>query len=385
MIIGGVGGVFRTGPGGSKTGYSETFFPIVVSVGTAAIDTAFRARTPIVYSARARIQDDEGDWVDLSGACSFFQVSENKDGGGSAFLTIADAATWSVEGSAHPDLLRPSAQPIQLFVTVKIRGVSYETILFNGIIESYSEAHGQRNGTISITARPSSVSLTNVPASNDSAGQTIYRVVYDELMVSGVFSAGQVPIMFFDDDAIDWTQPAYSSLAAVISTLLGASTKITNRPAGGLLLQPAGSSDSEASTFTVEDGNQASVTRSLGSANSYNTVVCWGYVGSSVLTQTVQDAADVAKRGVRQYPSMFGNWNLFLSTNVALATSWIAEMLRGKLSAQLQLNPFLGVGSVITYTSARMGITGSARVGNVTHRYQRGDAQTWISDVAVLG
>lgn len=381
MIIGGKDGVFFSGS--IRSGMYEYFFPAVVTVGSEAVDNAFVNRKPIKYSASCRIRNvADTAWIDISDV-TFFQVSGNKSGGGSANLTLRKPDKWNIDGTENPDLLRPSSRALQIFVTISFSGNSYTIPAFTGQIENYNESHGQSGGSISITAKSNSLSMQNRPT-QDLTSATVYRRIVDELAASGLFAAGQVPVIFFEDSVLT-TQQNFSNLLALIEGLAPVSVDIITRQSGGLIIQPKGQQTDEAQSFNLSDNNQVSINRSIGGAQSFNRITVAGISAGILATQTVEDAADIARRGVVLYPYRYGNTSRDLALNVADAGALLAESLRGKLSAQTQLNPFINVGTVLGFSSGRLFITnGRARVGSFTHSYQHGSASTQIYDMAVL-
>lgn len=381
MIIGGVDAVCVTNS--ARTDVYQYYFPMLITVGSAPIDNAFRNRTPIKYSASCRIRNvaDNG-WVDIKDATSF-QISGNKNGGGSANITIRKPELWSIDGPENPELLAPSGRILQIFCTIKIRAAAYTIQMFSGQIENYSESHGHAGGSINVTAKSSAIALENRPTQN-LASKTVYTRISEELAASGLFSAGQVPVIFFEDYLLT-TQLNFASIASLIGGLAPVAVDISTRSTGGLIIQPRGQLTDETQSFTLEDGNQTTVTRSKGSASSYNRIVVVGMSGETITTQTVESESDISKRGVYQYPYRYGNPERDIADNVSDAENWLSEMLRGKLSAQMQMNPFLGVGTILGFSSKRLFITnGRVKVGSFTHGYSRGNAVTTVYDMAVL-
>lgn len=393
MIIGGVGGVFRVGPGGSKVGYSETFFPVAVDTASeASINALIDAARPVKLSAVVRVLNAEGAWIEL-GDVTYFSVNSKSDGSGNGFFTVANSKKWSVNGTQNPNVLRPSYRQIQVVVTIVSRGVSYVNMLFSGTIETYSESHGQRQGTISISARPS----TAAASSRTIQGlprYTQYRKIYDECMDSGLFGPGQFPVFFCPDrqfsNAGNAMETEYitasTDLSTMIHNLVAYPTQQT-RSNGGLLVSYSTSvSETEVvNTYSVNDNAAITLTRSVGGATSYNTVTVQGRLYYGVTTQTITDADDVLLRGTVASPYVYGSADLPLVENIVSAQAWIAEMLRDKLSIQLRLNPWLKPSTILKITSARLFMTDrAARIEDVTHNFRYGEAVTTLSNVAVL-
>lgn len=384
MIIGGTGGASVTGAGGMLTGYEETFFPVVVTVGTESVDTAYRENKPIRYSAFARIRNvAETAWITISDV-EYFQVAAKNDGSGTTNLTVRDVAKWSIDGTDYPGLLAPSSRMLQIIMTITVAGTDYRMIIFNGQITLYSETHGQSGGAISLSAQSSSIGLnTRVP--KNITRQTAYRIMFDEVMLSGLFDVGQVPIIFLDDYEI--VEPAgYTNLLSLINGFSPAVVEVANRQTGGLIIAKRGADTDEKPAFTIEDDSQITLNRTWGGAGTfYNTILAAGRRDGGFVTQLVTDNTDVSKRGTIQYPWPYGRWWRDIALNVTDAENWIAEMLRGKISIGVQTNPFISVGTVIGFESSRLFIAGGrGRVGAMTIQYRNGDTSMQLSSVAVL-
>jgi len=383
MIIGGVGAVCKPVEGGCVIGFKEAFLPCLATLGSEPVDNAFRNRSPIKYSALVRIRNvADTDWITLSDVI-FFQVSGNQGGGGSANLTIRKPEKWSIDGAEYPDLLRPSSRIMQIICTIQIGAASYSLPVFTGTIENYNESHGQSGGSISVTAKINSLALDNRPVAGIVA-DTAYRRIFDELDASGLFSGLPAPLVMIEDYSLT-SQDAYTNLLAMVEGVARIEISITTSPNGGILIRAKEAGETEEGAFTLEDGNQVSISRSIGSAASYNRIMVIGSVDGVITAQAVSDAEDISRRGVVQYPYRYGAPERELELNVIDAEALIAESLRGKLSAQVQLNPFLRVGTVLNFESTRLFISeGRARVGSFTHSYSVGQAVSTIYDMAVL-
>lgn len=383
MIIGGIGGVARVG-GILKTDVTVSYLPCTVDAGTEAVDKAFLSGRPVEYKAWAEIRDDDDKVIDLFDVTNL-QISSNADGGGNAMLTVRNTDKWSIEGVEHAGLLRPANRPITVTMRVIIGGEEYETQLFSGVVESYSESHGAGGASISLSCRPVTTSITNRPAKNY-ARLTAYRRLYDEFKDSGLFGVGQCLIFLMPDFAVTG-ETGFATISQVVNNLIPVGKSISARETGGVKIEPLGASASEAADeFTLTDANQNSITRSVGVKSSYNSVSVWGVdeLGELVF-EDVQDLADIANRGIVAYPITYGSPEAPIEQNKQAAQEWLASMIRGKLSSQIMLNPFIKVGAIIKFSSERLFIVdGQARVDNVLHRYSVGAATTWLSEMSVL-
>ncbi len=389
MIIGGVGGVFRTGS--SKVGYSETFFPIAVdTVSETSINSLISAARPIKTSTRVRVLNALGAWIDL-GDVTYMSATANADGSGQASFTIANSRKWSVDGTENPNVLRPSYRQIQAITRITSGANVYENTIFSGTIETYSESHGQRNGTINISAKPFSQTAANriikgLPRA------TVYRKIYDECMASGLFAVGQFPVCFIPDngDAITAFLTPTISLQQMIHQIATYPTQQV-RTGGGLLVTYQSDVDQSdlVSTFSVDDDSAITLTRVIGGSTAYNTVVAQGYAtgsgGTFLTTETVSDSTDVDLRGTVLDPMVYGSPDVYIEYNVEAAAAYIAENLRDRLTLQVRLNPWITPTTQLSVSSNRLYMTNKlARVDQVTHTISFGNATTTLSDVAVL-
>ena len=383
MIIGGIDGVSRTGEGGLITGYRELYLHGLVSVGTEPLDEVFTENRPIRYTASLSVQDEFGDFIEVSDV-SYFQVSENIDGTGSANFTVRKSETWSPSGTTYAELLSPSDTIIQITVKLVSGSAEFELPIFTGQISSISEAHGQRGGALSVVAKIATSALQLRPTEGLER-LTVYRRTLDELSESGLFQDEQVPVVLFADREII-TQTSFNSLLSLIEGIAPNAVDVLTGISGNVIVKQRGSEESQGNQFTIGDNNQTAVTRSVGSLSSFNSVDVIGLDESDELvTQRVQDAADVAKRGVVLYGRLFGNPDGEIAGNVSAAEILIAESIRGKISITCRLNPFIRAATVINFSSERLFIeSGKIRVGAVTHRYRHGSSSTQISRAAII-
>jgi len=136
-------------------------------------------------------------------------------------------------------------------------------------------------------------------------------------------------------------------------------------------------------SFDYSDGNVITVTRAGGGAN-YNAVRTYGTVATVPTTSEVTDAADVALRGKVYYPTLWGSREITLARANAEAAEFLTAALRGKLSVEIPLNPFLEPGMRIAYDSTRLNLSGTARIFAVQHQYAVGRARTYLRDLQVV-
>lgn len=379
MIIGGVGGVMRIG--GALAGLKLNHFPVSVDFGRSNIDGVFVDNRPISYSATVKINDGVQDI--LIGEVANFQISANINGSGNAMLTVRDTDKWGISQATYRDLLRPSNNVLTITINLMIGTYSYDVPVFTGTIESYSESQGASGSSISLSCRPASVSILN-KSYNAPNRLTAFRAINDALKSTGSFSKTQGLVMMLSDKLYSGAQE--TSIGELINTITLGTAIIEERTAGGVKIDNQSGEEVETpAVFTVSDDNTGSITRSVGARSTFNTITVWGLDDGELVTQVVQDAADVAARGVLRYSTTYGDPELPISSNVAGAEALLSIGLRGRVSVQMVLNPFLRVGDLISFSSARLGITSAtAKVNRLQHHYAHGNAQTWLSEVSLL-
>jgi hypothetical protein len=380
MIIGGVGGVMRVG--GALAGLKLNHLPVSVDFGRSNIDGVFVENRPISYSATVKINDGVQD-IPI-GEVINFQISANINGSGNAMLTVRDTDKWGISQTTYQDLLRPSNKILTITISMMIGTSSYDVDVFTGTIESYSESQGASGGSISLSCRPASVSILN-KSYNAPNRLTAFRAINDALKSTGSFSKTQGLVMMLSDKPYGGAQE--TSIGELINSITLGTAIVEERTAGGLKIDNQSGEEVETpAVFTVSDDNTGSITRSVGAQSTFNTITAWGLDDDGELvTQVVQDAADVAARGVLRYSTTYGDPELSIESNVAAAEALLSVGLRGRVSVQMVLNPFLQVGDLISFSSVRLGITSAtAKVNRLQHHFAHGNAQTWLSEVSLL-
>ncbi len=380
MIIGGVGGVMRVG--GALAGLKLNHLPVSVDFGRSNIDCVFVENRPISYTATQKQNDGVQD-IPI-GEVVNFQISANINGSGNAMLTLRDTDKWGISQATYQDLLRPSNKILTITISMMIGTSSYDVDVFTGTIESYSESQGASGGSISLSCRPASVSILN-KSYNAPNRLTAFRAINDALKSTGSFSKTQGLVMMLSDKPYGGAQE--TSIGELINTIALGTAIVEERTAGGLKIDNQSGEEVETpAVFTVSDNNTGSITRSVGAKSTFNTITVWGLDDDGeLITQVVQDAADVAARGVLRYSTTYGDPELPIESNVAAAEALLSVGLRGRVSVQMVLNPFLQVGDLISFSSVRLGITSAtAKVNRLLHHFAHGNAQTWLSEVSLL-
>jgi len=280
------------------------------------------------------------------------------------------------------ELLEPSSRSVRLIANMRIGNNLYSSTAFVGNITNYSESHGYKRGSINITAKSIANSLQN-RSTQDLTRLTAYRLIFDELAASGFIPTHLAPIMLANDRAI--TADSYDSLIDLVSSVIAGAVDITSTLAGGVIVSKKGLTVPVGSTFSLSDNIQTTVSRSKGSGTSYNTVDVIGLSGGTVINETVLDAEDVEARGIVRAPEVYGTIDTDLEENKSDALRWISEMIRGEVSIQCRLNPYLVAGGIIDLTSARLFIDSTkAKIGAATHRFGNRSAETTLSNVGLI-
>jgi len=367
MLIGGTGGIYRTGTGGSVTGYRESYLH-AIAIG----DADLGAEPVIQYSASLQVEDSTGAFIDIPDV-TYFQVSGNDEGNSTANATIRKVETWGTTQTPYPDLLAPSQRSIRITVTASYSGVSVTTALFVGNITGYTESIGGSGDSINIVAKPlieriGDSDVTVVTAESKTKYLTLIEACEDKNIPG--------PVVALVADAEQERNFRYSTVPVLIRVLWGWQNRITAF-GGGVVV--SGLDDIEpVSIAAITDNNASSETRSL-AQRLFNTVRIASLSTGSMLRDTISDAADVAARGALYAPKVLFSREQTLADLEDQAELAIAEQLRGQITAQLRLNPLLEPGSQVQFTGTRMNITGTGRVIRVTHNYSFGQATTTVA------
>lgn len=398
MIIGGVGGVFRTG--GSKTEYSETFIPVIIGNVSKSLDAEFNSIIPIIYDARVRIQNTDAEWIeitDVNYASIYFSNS-----GSSANITIKNTQEWSLTGDKNPLLLDTSLRPVEIYIAMTIRGTRLEKLVFIGVIENYSEVHGRSGSSINIVCRSIVKKLQNISVVANTR-KTIYRKIYDAFIELPDYEAGKTLVFATNDNALLPDETTYSSFTEMIKSLLPEST-LTSGVGVPLIILDRFISNADGDRYSYTDSNCSAITRSYGLGYNYihYTYVDenWWYnsklsqwrrnkdmspgdkiTGDWVKTPRTLKAAyingsDIEKRGV--YPTPF-----YVDATQNNAIKYSEESIQGKISIKTQLNVFVEIGTEIFIDSDVINQSVDARVNNITINYSSGTASMTMSDLAV--
>lgn len=378
-----------------RVGYSASYLPMSAVLYPAALRSAFAGGTVLQYHASARIINVAGSaWVDLP-TVSYFQVSMDNTGTqDSADVTLQTPETWSPYLSTYPDLLKPSNRVFQLSCGVTVGGTQYTARIFRGHISEYSEPHGANGGSIALRlADVREVMTREASTSLNPATVSAWRVYVHAATTAACSGAAETnPLTTAccknnDTDAI--VAASYTNDGVNITRLL--ERMIPGAPAmrisgnGALISDLDGAGNGEiGGAFTYSDSNCITATRT-GGGEQFNAVRTYGTVGGTATTSEVTDATDVAARGkVYWSGGLWGSPSVTLASANTAATEFITAALRGRISLELHLNPFLRPGMRITYSSTRLNLSGTCRVQRVQHQYAVGRARTYLRDLQVV-
>lgn len=384
MIIGGVGGVFRTG--GTKVGYSETFFPIQIVNVSSTVNAAFLENLPVVYDARVRIQTvDQASWVTLTDVTNMsIYLSSTR---GSASLTVRKTETWNISGDLYPLLLDPSLRKIEIYCGITVRGARIESLVFIGRILNYSEVHGREGSSINLNCESLPNALKNIES--NTVGQvartlTLYRAL-DELMnQSGLFQTGQ-PFAFLYEDIVMEPVALAGNIRTIVAILVPDAI-VSALDSGGIKIASKNIPGSE-TAYEFSDNNIGSLTRSF--ARTYNaisvigSVYSWLEQSSVVVRGTATNEPDILKRGRFNSPTTAGSASTNYYTNLVDTARKIENELKGKLTFKTRFNPLLLLSAKISISSEKMNKEYQARADKITISYAHGNASMTLSDVVI--
>ncbi len=372
MIMGGVGGVYRTGADGLRTGYRETFIQGLVS-GTGDIGTV----QTIKYSAKMRIMNvAETAEVEIPDV-TYFSINF-KSGASSANITIRDVEKWGKNGTLYPDLLAPSARKLEIIVTCTASGDDIEFSIITGFISSYSEAHGQSNSAITLVVKPILDAASGLEYIEiDGTGKTAYTVMREGCRDFGF--NGAVLMLLPDTTAPDHYE--FKTVKFMLWTLFGiAYIRFQNFPGDSVLIESVADADFVVTPPTDfnDDDNNVSTTLTVGVA-AYNTIkVAFFNDSNEYEVEYVEDAVDVAKRGTVVGPVVSGTYLQWTKAGlIAYAERLIAQTVNGSVTVQTRMNPSLYLGKVCSFESVRMSMSGKAIIEELKHNYSCGNCASY--------
>lgn len=372
MILGGTGGMCRTGAGGSIPGWRETFLH-AIAIG----DTDFTAEKTVQYSASVRIKDTLGTWITIN-AVTAFSTNNGEDGNATASVVIADVSTWGTKSVNHNGLLSPSERQLEITVTMVARGISASSVVFAGSVTNYLENISRGADSISLTCKAMMQRISETGQKDVvSADKTKYR----ETIAQGAAFGIPGPFILFEEDQEQESTFSYYKFPQLPKILYYWSTAVSAF-AGGVLIQRK-NNIAQAAAASLTDSNIVSESRATSEAE-FNTVRCLAHGSGVYVSSEITDAADVALRGKIYAPKTLYSYEATIAEVEAEAALSIADQLLGKITAQVRFNPLLMPGSTVYFTSARMGVDGTGTVSALTHSYSAGNASTTLTLRVVL-
>lgn len=378
MIFGGnsAGGKLSS----QRLNYSHVYLPLqTFTFSKSVISEITSSSKARKYNAYVTIETDSGT-VDLV-TCSYFQVQRKSIGSNdSASLTIQKAQVWSVWGTENPGILSPSQKVLTIYC-----GIPGEEIpIYFGRITSSIESQGANGGAININCSDFRVTMKREDACVKTTEHTKYFEMHRQAN-QAFRDSGQV-LCYSDQDGVG------------IFNSIGNKYDASNKAISGehtWQASPAGCITSGANNNNLVLGDDIpllddrviyTATRSISDSSSFNTVSCVGLdvVGGTLISSSVNDAADVAKRGRITYSTTIGTDKDLLTDVESIAATMIASVLEGGLAASVVFNPYLCSGMIMNFQSDRFNISPTiASLGGVRHQYSYGDAQTFLDGVDV--
>ena len=376
MIIGGLSAASKISS--QRLNYSHVYLPMQTFTFSkeiiAEISETSKARR---YNAYVTIETDAGT-VELV-TCSYFQVQRKSVGSNdSASLTIQKASEWSVWGTEHPNALSPSKKSLIIYCGVP----GYEIPIYIGRITSSIESQGSNGGAININCSDYRVNMKREDATIKTTEHTKYYEMHRQAN-KAFRDSGQV-MCYADYDAVGEFASIGNKLDAANKAISGQNTWQSS-PAG---VVTSGANNNSLVTgddvILIDDSLIYTASRSISDSSSFNTVTCQGLVGGTLTTSTVNNAADVIKRGKITYSNTIGTDKDLLSDVEDIASTMIASVLEGGLAANVVFNPYLVSGMITRFQSDRFNIPLTlASLGGVRHQYSNGDCTTSLDGVEV--
>ncbi len=366
MILGGTGGMCRTGEGGSVPGWRETFLQ-----GIAIASSDLNAETTVVYSASVRIKDSSDGWVTIDAVTSL-TTGNSEEGNATASLVIAGVETWGTRSDAHTDLLSPSDRTLQISITATVGGDSASFVVFVGSVQTYSENVASGSDSINIVCK-SLMQRISETGRKDVVAED--KTKFRELLEQAESFDIPGPILAFEEDQEQETSFSFYKFPQLPKIFYTWNSAVIGFGAGVIIGKKKDISQSVSTTLS--DDNIATASRSVSEA-SFNTVRCMAHGGGAYLRSEVTDAADVSKRGKIHAPKLLYSYESTIAEVETEAALAISDQLLGKITAQIRLNPFLMPGSKITFSSDRMGVVGSGYIISTAHTLGAGNANTTV-------
>jgi len=392
MIIGGTSAGGKTNS--IRTGYSERFLPCRAYILKSNVEAIFNQITKqaIVYTASVRIRNvADTAWITLS-TCTYFQVTRGSEGDiDSADLTIAIGETWSafLSGGTYEGVLKPSNRVCQILVGVIVGGNTYTIYAFNGRINRYTENIGGRSFSINIGLQDMRSQFLKTNAITTGYSQTVYRELlrqlreYSTATGSGNEDAIKFIALFPDAEITSAELKTGNVLDALESSIPSFQNSLIT--GSGVAFYGITESEQTAYTFDYSDKNIITLTRNASDGEQFNTVRIMYGTSAPISISEISDTSDVSINGKIYKTGYVGGFGYTLAKSTQLANELIAMSLRGTLTAELPLNPFLEPGTVIKISSTKYSVPASyARIIKLSHQYTIGRAVTYINEMKIL-
>jgi hypothetical protein len=377
MIKGGTSAAGKTGA--LMTGYTQYYQPcevICFSIDTQAAMEASRGN--IGCTAFITIEDLSGNLVTLT-SCSYFQVQRYiGDGIDNATLTIEKPEVWSIWGSSYTELLKPSKRTVTIFSGL----AGKEVIIFKGRITGMVEiTAGGGTGAINLYLSDHRATLQRIAPLQMTYEHTRYCEVH-RLSFQTMVNAG-ANVTIYDKDVIGLFAPADNNFNSVNQAMSGsaewASGAIMN--IGNAISRDIIGED----LFYIDDSIITYATRDFYDSSAYNTTEIMGLKSGFVITKTIRDDADIAKRGKIMAGTVLGTEYDNLDDIETLARALLAKSLAGRFSISIKYNPYLIPGQIIIVKSDKYNIPESyAKLNMVRQQYSYENQSTALDGVEVL-
>jgi hypothetical protein len=360
------------------SGYTQYYQPCEVicysTVTQARLEQSSRVQD---YSTYVTMEDLTGEEIILR-TCSYVQVQRYiGEGIDNASFTIQKPEVWSLWGDTYTELLKPSKRTFSVYSGLP----GQEICLFKGRIVSYTEIAGGAGGAINIYCNDHRLTLKRITPLQLVYEHTRYCEIHR--LAFPTFTLAGLNLTITDKDTVGLFPPVETAYTSIANAISGspewvAADVMALGTASGLELYGN-------DLLNIDDRVITYATRIFADSSAFNAVEIQGLRSGFLVTKTVKDLADIAKRGEILYGNVVGTAYDDITEIEAIANKMIQRALAGNLSLTINYNPYLIPGQIIYLQSNRFNIPKApARVKLVRQQYSHGNASTTIDGVELL-
>lgn len=376
MIRGGTSAAGKTG--GTMSGYTQYYQPCEAFCYSKTTQAAMElSRRTTAYSVYVTIEDLTGIERRIP-ECSYIQVQKYISSGvDNASFTVQKPELWSIWGDTYTEILKPSKRAFTIYAGV----AGKEIVIFRGRIISYSEIIGGEGGAMNIYCNDYRVTLKRLVPLQLYYDHTRYCEIHR--LAFPTFAAAGMTMTITDKDVVGQFPPVSSNLESITTAMSSATEWVS-----GDVMSVGTASGLEIigdDLFELTDSIITYASRGFYDSSAFNTVTIMGLRSGFVVTKTIQDAADVEKRGVIAGAETLGSEYDDLAEVELSARALMERALSGTLSVSITFNPYIFPGQLIKVNSTRFNIVDQlARVTLVRHQYAHGASSTILDQLEVV-